>query len=260
MTDTDTQQPADETPATPQPHPWQELQAEQFRLLRLAPLPTDRHTGARPLRFVQLGRAERHSPEQSLLRLSIDLPGKRVRSEQNVLDIWADHRRREVRFGADKGLQIEPVNRGIGRFLMAQGILWARQRWPNYRVEGGALAVTNILSDDARLLRDHFLRALGFEVEYQDMLQLKATYGAQSVSALIGEWNRERVQQVEPLEAGAMLQQADQNLHEQEIKIRKLEHRIELLKRDDSSLRFTIGCLVTLALFQAGLLIWIATR
>ena len=95
MTDTDTQQPADETPATPQPHPWQELQAEQFRLLRLAPLPTDRHTGARPLRFVQLGRAERHSTEKSLLRLSIDLPGQRVRSEQNVLDIWADHRRRE---------------------------------------------------------------------------------------------------------------------------------------------------------------------
>ncbi|QKE63374.1 hypothetical protein HNE05_08365 [Aquipseudomonas campi] len=260
MTDTDAQQPADEVPAAPQPHPWQDLPAEQLRLLRLAPLPTDRHTGARPLRFVQLGRTERHSPEQSLLRLSIDLPGQRVRREQNVLEIWADHRSREVRFGADKGLQIEPVNRGIGRFLMAQGILWARQRWPNYQVEGGALAVKDILSDDARLRRDHFLRALGFEVEYQDLLQLKATYGAKSVSALVGEWNRERLQQVEPLEAGAMLQQADQSLHEQEVKIGKLERKIELLKREDSSLRFTIGCLVTLALFQAGLLIWIATR
>ena len=33
-----------------------------------------------------------------------------MRREQNVLEVWADHRRREVRFGADKGLQIEPVS------------------------------------------------------------------------------------------------------------------------------------------------------
>jgi hypothetical protein len=57
-----------------------------------------------------------------------------------------------------------------------------------------------------------------------------------------------------------MLQQADQTLHEQQVKITKLERRIEALKRDDSGLRFTIACLVALALFQAGLLIWIATR
>ena len=34
----------------------------------------------------------------------------------------------------------------------------------------------------------------------------------------------------------------------------------KLLRHEDSSLRFTIMCLVALALFQAGLLIWIATR
>lgn len=260
MTDTAAQQPTGVTPATAQPHPWQDLPAEQFRLLRLAPLPTDRYTGARPLRFAQLGRAERHSPEQSLLRLSIDLPGQHVRREQNVLEVWADHRSREVRFGADKGLQIEPVNRGIGRFLMAQGIRWARQRWPDYQVEGGALMAKDILSDDARLRRDHFLRAQGFAVEYQDLLQMKASYAAESVSALVGEWNNERLQLVETLEAAAMLQQADQKLHEQEVRIGKLEQRINLLKREDSGLRFTIACLVTLALFQAGLLIWIATR
>ena len=89
--------------------PWAELTAEHFQLLRLAALPTDRSTGARPLRFVQLGRAERHSPEQSLLRLSIDLPGQRVRREQNVLEVWADHRRREVRFEADVGQETQDL-------------------------------------------------------------------------------------------------------------------------------------------------------
>lgn len=31
-------------------------------------------------------------------------------------------------------------------------------------------------------------------------------------------------------------------------------------KREDSGLRFTITCLVAFAVFQAGLLIWIATQ
>ena len=61
------------------PHPWVDLPAEQFRLLRLAALPTDGNTGVRPLRFVQLGRVERHSAEQSLLRLSIQVPGVALR-------------------------------------------------------------------------------------------------------------------------------------------------------------------------------------
>ena len=65
---------ADESAA--RPHPWAELAPEHYRLLRLAPLPTDRTTGARPLRFLQLGRVERHNGEQSLLRLSVQVPGQ----------------------------------------------------------------------------------------------------------------------------------------------------------------------------------------
>jgi hypothetical protein len=57
-----------------------------------------------------------------------------------------------------------------------------------------------------------------------------------------------------------MLQQADQNLREQESKLRKLSERIDRFRREDGSLRFTITCLVAFCLFQAGLLIWIATR
>ncbi|MDX5372436.1 MAG: hypothetical protein LPK18_08365 [Pseudomonadaceae bacterium] len=257
MTDTDAEPQAEQAP---QPHPWEALEAEHFQLLRLAPLAADRHTGLRPLRFVRLGRVERHASEQSLLRLTVDLPGQRLRREQNVLEVWADHRSREVRFGADKGLQIEPLNRGLGRFLLAQGIAWARQRWGSYTVEGGALAVKDVLSEDARLRRDHFLRTQGFEVTYQDLAQLKASYSASRVSVLNPEWNQEKVQPIDLLDCGAMLQQADHSLHEQQVQIAKLERRVDLLKREDSGLRFTIACLVALALFQAGLLIWIATR
>lgn len=246
--------------AEPQPHPWAELAAEHFDLLRLAPLPIDRHTGARPLRFVELGRVERHSKEQSLLRLTVKIPGQKLRREQNLLEVWADHRSKEVRFGPDGGLCLEPQNRGLGRFLLGQGIAWARQSWAHYRVEGGALPAKDALDNEARLRRDHVLKAQGFEISYQDNLQLKASYGAGRVSELHGDWHSEKLQLVGLQEAAAMLEQADQNLHRQEVEIRKLEERVAIYKRDDSGLRFTIACLVAFALFQAGLLIWITTR
>ncbi|WP_263146194.1 hypothetical protein [Pseudomonas sp. RIT-PI-AD] len=242
------------------PHPWAELQAERTQLLRLAALPTDRSTGARPLRFVQLGRVERHSPDQSLLRLTVELPGQRARNRQNTLDVWADHREKSIRFETDGSAPLDPINRGLARFLLAQGIAWAKQQWAHYRVEGGALAAKDALTDDARLRRDHVLRAQGFEITYQDALQLKGQYGAGRVSELHSDWNKEKVQFVELLEAAAMLQMADQNLREQDTQLRTLSQRLATFKRDDSSLRFTIACLVAFAVFQAGLLIWIATH
>ncbi len=38
------------------------------------------------------------------------------------------------------------------------------------------------------------------------------------------------------------------------------DERVAKYRREDSGLRFTITCLVAFAVFQAGLLIWIATR
>lgn len=262
MTDSPAPQPPTEAPNQPavEPvNPWAELGPEQFYLLRLAPLPTDRHTGPRPLRFIQLGRAERRGKALSLLRLTLQIPGQRLHKEQNVLEVCADHRSKAVRFGPEQGLQLEPENRGLGRFLLAQGIAWARQHYAHYQVEGSALPTKDVLSEESRARRDHCLQAQGFVVEYLDPLRIKASYSAPRVSTLHSDWNSEKVQIVELLDASSMLQQADQNLREQDGKIRKLSERIDRLKREDGSLRFTITCLIVFCVFQAGLLIWIAT-
>ncbi|WP_339521914.1 hypothetical protein [Pseudomonas sp. EA_35y_Pfl2_R111] len=243
-----------------QAHPWAELAPEHFSLLRLAALPTDRHTGARPLRFIQLGRVERLGKQHSLLRLTLQLPGQRVRKEQNILEVWADHQQRTVRFGPDTGLLVQPENRGLGRFMLAQGISWARQHFANYQIENTPLQSKDAFSDEARARRDHCLQAQGFVVEYLDPLKIKAQCGAPRVSSLHGDWHTEKVQIVELLDAANMLQQADQSLRELEVKVRKLEARIDVFKREDGGLRFTITCLVAFCVFQAGLLIWIATR
>lgn len=256
-------QDAPETPEAapePAPLPWAEVAAEHFQMLRLAPLPTDRNSGARPLRFVQYGYAERHNKDISLLRMSIQLPGQKVRKEQNHLDIWVDHQQKHVRIGPDSGLQVEPLNRGLGRFLLAQAVSWAQRKWSHYRLEGAALANKDALNEDTRLRRDHVLHSHGLEVEYADAQHLKGRYVDAQVGELKGGWNADKVQRVEILDAAQMLQQAEQNLQEKEAQLRERDERVSKYRREDSGLRFTITCLVAFAVFQAGLLIWIATH
>lgn len=264
MTDAPTQDAtaAADEPVVPEaaPLPWADLAPEHFQLLRLAPLPTDRNSGARPLRFVEFGHAERHSKEHSLLRMEIRLPGQKVRKEQNVLDIRVDHDKRLVTIGPDSGLQIEPLNRGIGRFMLAQAVQWAQRKWSHYRLEGGALANKDALNEDTRLRRDHVLRSHGVEVEYADAQHLKGRYVETQVGELKGGWNTDKLQRVEIIEAANMLQQADQKLQEKEAQLRERDERVSKYRREDSGLRFTITCLVAFAVFQAGLLIWIATH
>ncbi|MGE8187910.1 hypothetical protein [Pseudomonas sp. NPDC086278] len=240
--------------------PWADVHVEHHKMLRLAPLQTDRNTGGRPLRFVEFGYAERNAKDRSLMRMNITLPGQRVRKEQNHLDVWVDHTTKSVHFGPDSGIQIEPMNRGIGRFLAAQGINWAKKRWSGYSVDGMDLNNKDALNEDTRLRRDHFLKSQGFEVVYADAQHLKGSVKSATVGDLLGEWNTEKLQVVEIIEAAQMLQQAEQNLAEQEVSLKKHEAKVSKYKREDAGLRFTITCLVAFAVFQAGLLIWIATH
>ena len=240
--------------------PWDDLAVEHFQLLRLAPLPTDRNSGARPLRFVEFGHAERHDKVHSLLRLEIRLPGQKVRKEQNQLDVRVYHAERRVSIGSDSGLQLEPLNRGLGRFLLGQAVQWLQRRWSHYKVEGMALPNRDAMNEDTRLRRDRFLTATGIEVEYADPQHLKGSTVETTVGQLKGGWNTEKVQRVDMLEAAGMLQQAEQQLLEKEAQLRERDERVAKYRREDSGLRFTITCLVAFAVFQAGLLIWIATR
>jgi hypothetical protein len=251
----------DPAPAPPAVElPWADVTPEHFQMLRLAPQTVDRATGARHLRFVQFGRAERHNAHYSLLRMDIQLPGQKVRKEQNHLDVWVDHQTHIVHFAPENGLQMEPVNRGLGRFLIAQAAIWAQRKWSHYLIEGAPLATKDGLNEDTRLRRDHVLKTHCFEVVYTDAQHMKGSYQDLRVSEVIATWNGDKIQPVDILDAANMLQLADQNLQEQEARLRQQEELVSKFKREDGGLRFTISCLVAFAVFQAGLLIWIATH
>ena len=299
MSDTHLPPPAPEPDLKAQ---WASLQPNQFQLLRLAPLPIEKGSGARHLRFARLGRVERHHPQQSMLRMSIELPGQVLHKEHNRLELWADHRSRELRLGIDGGLQIEPANRGLGRLLLAQGVIWAKQRWGSYQVVGGALPAKGSLDDNSRGRRDRVMKALGVKLTFEDNLQLKGQYSAGKVSELSSDWNLEKAQIIDllielqkemglamifishdlavvreishrvmvlylgrvmeladrdRLYAGLMLQQADQSLHEQALKIRQAEDRVAAFKRNESSLRFSVNALLGLCGFLTLLLLFL---
>src|SRR5690554_6848082 len=77
-------------------HPWLKLEPERFQLIRLNALPADREVGLRPLRFVSLGRVERHSKEESFLRLTVNVPGLKTAKDLNTLEVWADHQSLQI--------------------------------------------------------------------------------------------------------------------------------------------------------------------
>ncbi len=210
MTEATPQDAPDATDESPAPEaaplPWADVVPEHFQMLRLSPQPTDRNTGARPLRFVQYGYAERHNKTHSLLRMEVRLPGQKVRKEQNRLDIWVDHELHQIKIGPDSGLQIEPVSRGLGRFLLSQAVHWVQRKWSHYRVEGMALANKDALNEDTRLRRDQVLRSHGLEVEYADAQHLKGRCVEVQAGQLKGGWNTDKVQKVDILDAAGMLQ------------------------------------------------------
>lgn len=241
-------------------HPWLALSSEHYQLMRLNALPADRETGLRSLRFVSLERVERHSKTESFLRLMVSLPGQNTHKEINTLVVWADHEQQQIRINTDFPLRCEPANRGLGRFLLAQAALWGRKRWNHYTVASQDLLIKHAANDAARLRRDHALQAQGFSVTYEDAVQMRAICSVGRVSQLHSDWNDNKVCIIDTLDSASMLQNADQNLHEQSSQIKKLNERIDRLKSEDSTLRFTISMLAIFAVFQAALLIWIATR
>lgn len=241
-------------------HPWRSLEPERFQVVRLNALPADRETGLRSLRFISLGRVERHSEAESLLRLVVSLPGQSTHKEINTLEVWADHKQQQIHINPDFPLRCDPTNRGLGRFLLAQAALWAGKRWSFYTVASQPLLIKYAPSDAARLRRDHALQAQGFSVTYEDAVQMRAVCSVGRVSQLHNDWNDNKVSLISAIDSATMLQNADQNINEQNVLIKKLNERINRLKSEDSTLRFTISMLAIFAVFQAALLIWIATR
>lgn len=252
--------PAAETPLQKKQKTWAALPYDSVQILRLAPLTAERETGLRPLLFGCLNRISRHSKEMSMLRLSVVFPDKKFGKNSNNLELWVDHREKTIQILPEHGLFTEPGNRGLGRLLMAQAVEWCSPKWHDYSLPSLELKTKLVPTDMARLRRDHALQAQGFTVTYNDGVQMSASCTAIRLDQLGREWNRDKIRIMDHLEAAHLLYSSDLNLKSQTSQISALNQKLELLQRDDNTMRFTIFTLIFFAIFQAGLLIWMATR
>lgn len=239
---------------------WAKLAFERSSLLRLAALPADRTTGLRPLMFASLDKVSRHNKEVSLLRLRVRLPGSKEEKGLNQLDVWVDHKNKEISVLPEHGLHIAPLNRGLGRFLLASIVRWCSPSWSDYSLPPISLKSRLVADDAARLRRDHALQAQGFSLTYEDAVQMSAVCGALKLEQLHAEWNKEKVRELDNLEVAQLLHSSDMNLKAQTAQINQLLEKQASLKRDDNTLRFTIVTLIFFSIFQACLLIWMASR
>lgn len=259
MSDTPTPdaEPTPEAGDTPAEHPWANLPLEHRALLRLPALPADAQLGPRPLCIVEWLQAERHSPLESLLRLGVRLNGGRAPVRNNLIEVWLDHSARRVVFGPAQGLVLELTGRGLGRFLLAQAIGWAKRNAAGYAVEERPLPPA---SGQARQLRDHWLLSQGFRVQYPEDPTQKPLFHAPSLDSLSEDWNHDKVQPLSTGDLMSLLEGAHQQALEQDAQVRRLEQRLQRAQQEDGVLRFSLTCLVTFALFQTGLLIWMSLR
>lgn len=127
------------------------------------------------------------------------------RSTLNAILIHIDHDNKTVRLGPSGHIVLTPSlrNHGIGSYLLAHVICFARKRAPDYRVEDGTLSEVDAKTKAERDLRNAFYR--------KPMLTVNAkeagggSFGKERVDQLLPYYNEAKVQDVDMADALAEL-------------------------------------------------------
>ncbi|GAA6130152.1 hypothetical protein [Halopseudomonas sabulinigri] len=195
-----------------------------------------------------------------LLRLQVRFEGEALPENGNCLEVMVDHKRQRVRFGPLSGVSIQPAQRGLGTFMLAQLIHWCQRYCGEYAVTPISLRAEDFKSGDARNAFESVLSRAGFTVTTLDEDTHSGVAQSNRVNDLIGSWNTERIQ---PLQIGNLLGQLRE--HEalnlkQTAQLNNLQSVIAGYKRSDMGNRFAIGCLIVFSIFQALMLLWVVLR
>ena len=206
-------------------------------------------------RLVRIAVTNQRVGRLELLRLEARADGETPAADSNRVEVLVDHETRRLRFGPTAA-QMTPSRRGLGGFLFARLVDWCHRHCADYVVTPIMLPPGD--TAEASEAPDKLLRRAGFDVQLLDDGRRRAQ--ARCGADLISSWDTQRV---EPLDMAELLRR----LREQEGETLKthaqnnvLKAQLEQLRRNDLGSRFAIGCLITLAIFQALLLLWVVLR
>ncbi|WP_339842876.1 hypothetical protein [uncultured Halopseudomonas sp.] len=243
-------------PAKPARDPFARMRVADLYWIQLKPVFKNRKM-TQPERLARVTVFHDQAAHLEVLRLQIQLEGEPLAEGANHMEVLVDHRNQRVRFAPVSGLRMQPAQRGMGGFLLAQLIQWCQHRYGEYAVAPIQLQDASTAGEEVMQVRGKLLSRAGFEVSEPEDPTAVGHARAAKVEELISQWNSERIGMVHVAELLGQLREQEALNLKQTAQTAQLQRTIDLYKSNDTGQRFAIGCLIAFAVFQALMLLWI---
>lgn len=245
-----------EAPSRPSRDPFARMRISDLYWIQLKPVYRNRKV-AQPERLAMVTVFQDQAAHLEVFRLQVRLEGEPLVEEANHIDVLVDHRNRRVRFSPVSGLRMQPAQRGIGSFLLAQLIEWCQRRYGEYAVAPILLQNDDATSEEARQVRSKLLSRAGFDISKPDGESTISHARATRVDELISQWNTERIGVLHVADLLRQLREQETVNQQQAAQMAQLQRRVDHYQSNDTGQRFAIGCLIVFAVFQALMLLWV---
>ncbi|WOD09606.1 hypothetical protein RPW65_11015 [Pseudomonas sp. NyZ704] len=192
-----------------------------------------------------------------LFRLRVNTDGESKTDDFNLMEVLVDHKNRRVRFGPLEHVRMQPAQRGLGGYLLAQLIEWCQRSCGDYSITPIMLHAEEVSSEESRLIREKLLLRAGFDLSYSNEERTAGRAQANRVSSLISSWNTEKVAAIQISDILNQLREQEQLNRKQQAQLSQFQRVIDNFKNNEMNQRFAIGCLIVFAIFQALMLLWV---
>mgnify|MGYP003639473888 FL=1 len=236
--------------------PFARMRVSDLYWIQLKPMYKGRQV-AQPERLARVTVFLDQAAHLEVFRLKVQLDGEPAVEDANHMEVLVDHRQKRVRFAPVKGLRMQPAQRGLGGFLLAQLIEWCQRRYGEYAVAPITLDAGDVGSEEATEIRHRLLSRAGFDISEPDATTHVVHARAGQVDALFSQWNTERVGVLQVTELLRQLREQETVSHKQTLQMTQLQRTIDQFQSNDTGQRFAIGCLIVFAIFQALMLLWV---
>jgi hypothetical protein len=116
-----------------------------------------------------------------------------------------------AKFGPKGNIKMRNRGLGIGPYLMAKVILWAKENYPSFRCLKGELSYVDA-TDDNKDRRNKFYSKAGFNIRFDDPKTCETgRFDIDRLDKLSGEWNPNKVKEISVVEIAQLLADATQN-------------------------------------------------
>lgn len=110
------------------------------------------------------------------------------------MQIRVDFTNRVAKFGPKGNIVVRDLGLGIGSYLMAKVIAWAKEHYPDCEVLPGELSLVDARRDpDNKNRRNEFYIKRRFELDFNDPEKESGNFWADRIDRLNEKWNTDKV-------------------------------------------------------------------